>query len=89
MVMAYTLTMHCMLFLLFSALLGVSLGQTSVKQESSPVSQELLCETTTLAPLRCMTRQFTRYLKGFCVDTNFYIMISFISLIHVATYRYS
>ena len=89
MVMAYTLTMHWMLFLLFSALLGVSLGQMSVKQESNPVSQELLCETTTLAPFLCMTRQFTRYLKGFWVDTNFSIMISLISLIQPCTYRYS
>lgn len=83
--MAYTLTMHWMLFLLFSALLGVSLGQMSVKQESSPVSQELLCETTTLAPLRCMMRQLTRYLKGFCVETSFSMMISLISLIQVGT----
>lgn len=63
--MAYTLTMHWMLFLLFYALLGVSLGQMRVNHESRLVSQELLWETTTLAPFLCMTRQLIRYLNGF------------------------
>jgi len=59
---AYTDTMHCMVFLLFSALLAVYFGQARVKCESSPVSQILLCDITTLAPFLCMIMMLTKYL---------------------------
>jgi len=65
-VIAYIENMHWILFLLFSALFGVYFGHATVKHESSPVSQILLWDITTLAPLRCIIMQLSKYLKGFC-----------------------
>jgi hypothetical protein len=77
--------MHWILFLLFYALFAVYFGHAKVKHESSPVSQMLLCDITTLAPLRCMIMQLSKYLKGFCCATNLSMMTSLISLIHLGT----